>query len=317
MSSHCVRAISASAFHTLGFIRKPRLCRLSRRGPPHQCAYFRAKKGIEHEFVLVSFGSGNTTSWMRIERAARSKRSAVRPRWDSAGPLFSGVPPLDTISFSTERNDLVLIHDVELASITIRRTASSSSCSGMFVRELSEHFAVTANDSPEYVLWSTNCRFFARRTMINIVVHLGVSHPSTVELRRGGKTPEELSIATFLSLMQAERFGGSALVGPRALIGRVKTLLYIASARGHNPSQALTWIEEALATLGTLLAQVSGVPANLKWLRSDCLVAKCQMLCDLELYEESFLLSQEALKLVEPDERSLGEFRLQYDNLSS
>lgn len=146
--------------------------------------------------------------------------------------------------------------------------------------------------------------------MINIAVRLGVSHPTTVELCRGGKLPEELP--TFLSLMQAERFGGSALVGPRALIGRVKTLLYIASTRGHNRSQALRWVEEAITVLNTLPAQVLSVPANLKWLRSDCLVTKCHILCDLGQYEQSFLLSQEALELVEPDEQSLGEFKSQW-----
>lgn len=260
---------------------------------------FRGRRGIEHEFVLISFGKdGVPTSWLRAERAARAKTSLVQPQWDSFGPLFTGVTPLDTISFSVNKGDLVSSRDVELATLFFDASRRGP-VSGMYVREVSEHFAATVTDSPDYVLWSTNCRFFARKTLINVAVRFGLSHPSEVKLLWGGQIVD--SLEGFLARLQAERFGGSALVGNQAAVARVKTLIYIASAGGPEHMNALQAINEALAIVDSFPDVLEGLPANLKWLRSDCYAEKSRALDGLGLYEEAYQVSRMAVDLVAPN----------------
>lgn len=206
-------------------------------GPVISAHLYRGKRGLEHEFVLISFGhDSKPTSWLRAERAARAKTSALHPRWDSFGPLFSGVPPLDTISFAASKDDLISLRDLELATLVII-AGQMTTLTGMFIRELSEHFAATVNESPDYILWSANCRFFARRTMINIAVRLGTSHPDSVKHLWGKDLI--VSLPYFLEMLQAERFGGSALIGIPATLSRVRTLLMLLRLTGRIISQLL------------------------------------------------------------------------------
>lgn len=274
-------------------------------GPVMSAHLFRGKRGIEHEFVLVSFGdpkSHNPTSWLRAERTARAKTSSLHPQWDMAGPLFSGVPPLDTISFSTSKSHLVSSYDVELASLTI--VGDSPLLSGIYIRELSHHFAATVNASPEYKLWSTNCRFFARRTLINLAVRLALSQMAQVHHVWSSKG--NLELQEFLSKLQAERFGGSALIGLPATIGRVKTLLYMADVDSQNHLDAINAMNEALGILDSLPAVDGDTPINLIWLRSDCMAAKARALYNLGLYEECYVVSSQATDLVRPESNVHG-----------
>jgi hypothetical protein len=282
-------------------------------GPVISVHLFRGRRGIEHEFVLISFGNdGVPASWLRAERAPRAKTSPMHPQWDSFGPLFTGVAPLDTISFSANKGDLVSSRDIELATLFLdwrQRTPMS----GMYVREVSEHFAATVNDSPDYVLWSTNCRFFARKTLINVAVRFGLSHPSEVRHIWGGQNVG--SLEEFLVRLQAERFGGSALVGPQAAVARVKTLIYVASAGSPDHVDALRAIDEALAILDSLPEELEDFSVNLKWLRSDCFAEKSRALDNLGLYEESYQVSRTAVDLVAPDSRDVfGESHTIYSH---
>lgn len=267
-------------------------------GPVISVHLFRGRRGIEHEFVLISFGNdGAPTSWLRAERAARPKTS-LQPRWDSFGPLFTGVAPLDTISFSANKSDLVSSRDIELAALFVD-SRQRTPMSGMYVREVSEHFAATVDDSPDYVLWSTNCRFFARRTLINVAVRFDLSHPSEVRHTWSGQNIH--SLEEFFARLQAERFGGSALMGPQASVARVKTLIYIASAGGPDHVDALRAINEALAILDSFPQESEDFSANLKWLWSNCFAEKSRALDNLGLYEESYQVSRMAVDLVAPD----------------
>jgi len=283
-------------------------------GPVISVHLFRGRRGIGHEFVLISFGNdGVPTSWLRAERAARAKTSPAQPRWDSFGPLFAGVAPLDTISFSGNKGDLVSTRDIELANLLLdpdHRTPVS----GMYIREVSEHFAATVNDSPDYVLWSTNCRFFARRTLINVAVRFGLSHPAEVRHVWDGQNVD--SLEEFLAKLQAERFGGAALIGQHAAVARVRTLIYIASSGGPGHVDALRAINEALDILDSFPEVREDANVNLRWLRSDCYAEKSRALDNLGLYEESYHVSRMAVELSTPDDRGVfGESHTHYSRV--
>lgn len=260
---------------------------------------FRGKRGIEHEFVLISFSSSSNISWLRAERAARAKTSTLHPRWDSFGPLFSGVPPLDTLSFSTHKAHLITSKDIELASVLIY-DENGPPLSGMFVRELSEQFAATVNDSPDYQLWSTNCRYFARRSIINITARFTVTSPTSVKHIWRGKEMSDLP--TFLSKLQDERFGGSVLVGYRASIAKIKTLIHATSANTIDHTGAVKAMDDSLTLIDTLNFDDRKYTVNLTWLRTDCLTAKANALSALGLYEEAYVVAREAIELIRPQD---------------
>ena len=257
---------------------------------------FRSLRGLEHEFVLISFvdAQDQSTSWVRVERAARAKRSRLRPQLDSFGPLMGGVAPLDSISFGISKDDLHSKRDVELASITIETPSVQSNTTGVltgiYVRELAEQLASIVDDSPEYRLWSTNCRFFARRTMINLTTRFTVHQNTSVTYKWGGLDVKTL--ADFLVHLQAERFGGSPLVGLGATIANIRTFLHVATVDSNRYNDALDAINNALSLFETLPSHTS---RELTALKVDCLEAKARALDNLGLYEESYRICGEAV----------------------
>lgn len=131
---------------------------------------FRSRKApFYHEYIVISFGSAPALSWLRLERAARVKRGGLlRPQKDSSGPLARGVVVRESGSFSSRLSRLSNNSD-EWAGILFTPSDSEHSGPRIFIRELVQQIVHTSLTNPDYQLFTANCRWFARRSFVNIM----------------------------------------------------------------------------------------------------------------------------------------------------
>ena len=207
---------------------------------------FREPSVIHHEFMLVCFKrEGVAESWVRVERAARFKRMKFMPQPDSLGPVFGGVDLRESISFGTSKEQL-RGDAAELASLIIR-PRSTTSWSTIQIDELASQLSDASSADPQYRLFSANCRWFARRSLLS-VAQRSDAQGSSLEIRWGDGLIDLLGLEEKL---RVDPFGGRQLGGTRADEIRAANLLNIARTdlSGFDVVQARVLATRALSIL--------------------------------------------------------------------
>jgi hypothetical protein len=139
--------------------------------------------------------------------------------------------------------------------------------------------------------------------MINIAMRFQVHQDLTARYCWGDQAEEPLE--EFLSLLQAERFGGSPLIGVGGTIAHIRTLLHVASVDSNRHEEALQAMDQALALLDAIDIK------DLVGLKVDCLEAKARALEHLERHEGAYVVCLEAMRVMRVPSAAFGETILQ------
>ncbi|KAF8308839.1 TPR-like protein [Clavulina sp. PMI_390] len=173
---------------------------------------FRSKKSpFHHEFLVVGFGDDgeDITSWIRIERGARMRNGSSGPivGVHSSGPVLGDVKARETVSFSSSKATLSVNAD-ELAKAILSAPTTLPIHIGGILNQIQS----TSNSNEMYQLFSTNCRWYSRRSFINVLQWCDAAHIPATLLWKGTTT----SLGFIRGKLEKERFGGSKLVDLRA-----------------------------------------------------------------------------------------------------
>lgn len=221
----------------IGYMRSTHLFR-SRSAPLH------------HEFTLVCYGRpGIADSWVRVERSARHKAHALIPQLDSFGPIFGGVELRESVSFSSQMSDLNENAD-ELCSVTT--LAAVDFTDHMLISEFAAQLAETSSADPLYRLFTANCRWFARRSILSIAQRLTTIRAVDSIYWKGQSVDAEELGARLLN----DRFGGRQLAGTRGIEIRASGFINLSrtSLIAHRYSSAIEQGHKALKLLETIEA---------------------------------------------------------------
>ncbi|KAF8314796.1 hypothetical protein DL93DRAFT_2227875 [Clavulina sp. PMI_390] len=232
-------------------------------GPMKSAHLFRSKAApLHHEFALICFGSpGLSDSWLRVERAARRKVTRVLVQSDSFGPLFGGANLRETLTFGTRMEDLCEDAD-ELASVYALPPTDISPgfnvAGHLHISEIAAQFSETTSADPLYQLFSANCRWFARRTVLSVAQRLqSLGVVGTIRWKARDVTSEVLA-----TKLLNDWFGGRQMAGTRGLEIRASNLLNITRTLllDHLYIEAISRAREALSLLESIQA-----PSKAQW----------------------------------------------------
>jgi tetratricopeptide (TPR) repeat protein len=212
---------------------------------------FRSRSApLHHEFTLVCYGRpGIADSWVRVERAARHKAHALMPQLDSFGPIFGGVELRESVSFASQMEDLNENAD-ELCSVTT--LAEADFTDHMLISEFAAQLNETSSADPLYRLFSANCRWFARRSILSIAHRLTVIRAvESIHWKGQSIDAEELG-----AKLLDDRFGGRQLAGTRGIEIRASGFINLArtSLIAHRYSSTIEQGHKALKLLETIEA---------------------------------------------------------------
>lgn len=170
--------------------------------------YRETKAPLHHEFAIISLGKTpeNTTSWLRVERAARFKTRWHKLESDSLGPLLGGVKLRESISFASTKQALLYEEADELAFVA--RSAEACSTDPLRLKGLIQIFNSVSTASPVYQLLTYNCRWFARQMCLSVALRFDtiVKGQSTVIWR-----DNVISYDDFAKNIVKDPFGGRPL----------------------------------------------------------------------------------------------------------
>ncbi|KAF8305191.1 hypothetical protein DL93DRAFT_2172695 [Clavulina sp. PMI_390] len=176
---------------------------------------FREQGVIHHEFVLICFGgAGVVSSWVRFERAARIKNHWHRVQLDSSGPVVGGATLRETVTYSISKEALITPKAERLGFVS--RTAVTDAKAStplnneMLLAELGHQLQVTSGVYPKYKLFSANCRWFARRILLNFAQRLVVVAPFDNAI---WWAEQQVSYGELYKKLKKEPFGGDILEG--------------------------------------------------------------------------------------------------------
>ncbi|KAF8308840.1 TPR-like protein [Clavulina sp. PMI_390] len=208
---------------------------------------FRSKKApFHHEFLVAGFGdeAQEMTSWIRMERGARMRGGSSGPMtgMQSSGPLLGGVGARETISFS-ESKAALCDNANELAKIVLAAPATFP----IFIVAMTHQAQSTSNSNGKYQLFTTNCRWYSRRTFLNILQWCDVAHIPALPTWKGTETTLEF----IQKKLEKERFGGSKLVDLRAKGLDHRNLLALATARQESIPLSRAVLDPLLESLMT------------------------------------------------------------------
>lgn len=171
---------------------------------------FRERNLLHHEFLVVAFSGGTEQeSWLRVERAADMGKWKFLPRAASVGPIIGGAKLRENASFGSSKSSLILNAD-ELASVTIDSISDPSSVLRLLVDDFARQLSNNSDSSAKYRLFSENCRWFARRSLLNVMEHgFGKGVTLFYEWARSPSSHESLA-----AKLRDDPFGGRQLTGP-------------------------------------------------------------------------------------------------------
>lgn len=256
---------------------------------------FRETGGIHHEFVLIRLGGvGITSSWLRIERAARFKQHWHRLQLDSFGPVFAGVALRESVSFGRSKAELLFQQADEIGSIEIvpeRYVASAP----LYLAELVDQIRNISDTSPLYHLLTHNCRWFARQTLLTLAQRQNRLAPGSFKVLWHDMPSSYSDLSRMVS---RDRFGGRPVEGKEGAWIHALSLCRAADAfrlSGRN--------EEALAlcaeTLPAMSSMVRSKPTDKrKSILTGCLLIKQVALQHLNRSEESIIALQEVVNVI-------------------
>lgn len=182
---------------------------------------------LHHEYVLMCFHEKEgRESWLRAERAARFKRHHLQG--DSFGPIIGGAVLRETITVASNKAELT--SGDEIATIDLLSAApAGNTIQGQYVLSVYLKDAVTilsANSaaSDKYRLFSENCRWFARRSMLSLLERLSESGSTAVHTWRSAHT-DSVALAKAL---RHEWAGGKQLDGWKSALINASNLRRLA-----------------------------------------------------------------------------------------
>ncbi|KAF8308841.1 hypothetical protein DL93DRAFT_2158790 [Clavulina sp. PMI_390] len=209
---------------------------------------FRGEKApFHHEFIIAGFGHDGqeVTNWIRVERGAQLQDgiSGSMSGFQLSGPLLSGVEARETISFSTSKADLSITAK-ELAKVAFPAPTTLP----IFFRNWLHQVQTTGWSNLKYQLFTTNCRWYARRSFINILQWCYVGHIPAIAMWKGTVT----SLEALHGKLKAERFGGSKLDDLRAKGLDHRILLAIAMSEQNSTPLSRAVLDPFLESLPTM-----------------------------------------------------------------
>ena len=160
-------------------------------GAIREVLMFRQAGYLHHEYVLVAFGGAETKeSWLRAERAA-----AVYKKLPNIGtllnPIVGGADLRQTIKFSPSKIALTKKEDTEYVSIVVDTPLPSSSPKQIHLNELGTQFVQVSTTSDRYLLFTENCRWFARRNILSIIERLSEAKVGFYTTWHGQRCPDK------------------------------------------------------------------------------------------------------------------------------
>jgi tetratricopeptide (TPR) repeat protein len=271
-----------ASLRQIGGVRGVRLYR-HRRAPLH------------HEFAIISFGNGHDSeSWMRVERAAALRSRWFSPRMDSSGPFIGGAKLRETISYATRMESLIIGAD-ELACVT-PDLEKIDSLSLMPLNEFAVQLQITSDTCGRYKLLTSNCRWFARRIVLNFAERMKSQGPHyRISWAQSPSSFDELD-----RNLREEPFGGRQLGGRKNVQLNAANLTITAWNLLRNRGlidQAIDHVNKAVAILETL--------DDVKKERDQYLVSIAHHILGMALMDrgsflEALIASKKALEIIEP-----------------
>ncbi|KIY45204.1 hypothetical protein FISHEDRAFT_61372 [Fistulina hepatica ATCC 64428] len=218
-------------------------------GEIRSIALFREHNLLEHEYVLVEFGGPHiASSFVIAERAAQLQTWIERLPFGSVGPILNGAPLRETITINGSRERMLAARcaATELASVHLPQDISSHPNdwgAHMPVSELTKQLSAVTTLYPQYLLFSANCRWFARRIVLGFV-HRLLQRPSAAASfywQHKSVTPEVLRRE-----LDQDPFGGRSLSSSDVLIMAEQQLSDAETLRGDPALVSLRSVEVML-----------------------------------------------------------------------
>lgn len=133
---------------------------------------------------------------------------------DSSGPIIGGATLRETVTYSISKEALITPKAERLGFVS--RTAATDAKANiplnneMLIAELGHQLRVITGVYPKYKLFSANCRWFARRILLNFAQRLVALAPfyQTILWRERQVSYQELH-----RKLEKEPFGGDVLEG--------------------------------------------------------------------------------------------------------
>ncbi|KAF9511187.1 hypothetical protein BS47DRAFT_1197575 [Hydnum rufescens UP504] len=111
-------------------------------------------------------GSGQREPPISTSSQAKPVKAAI------IDAIVGGAVLRQTITFSRLKNDLTSSEDTEFVSIVVDTPLPSSSPRHIHLNELGTQFVQVSTTSNRYLLFTENCRWFARRNVLSIIQRL-------------------------------------------------------------------------------------------------------------------------------------------------
>lgn len=142
---------------------------------------------------------------------------------------------------------------------------------------------------------ASNCRYFARRVILNFAQRLRKIH--TLQSKSSITLGHiDVSYNKLAEKIQEERFGGSQLVGEKGVLSQAESTLGLAHNHAvlSRNADALQFCDEAV----TLLESLPQGDTSSSALTGRCYTLKCETLRKLERFEDAYAAGQKACDLL-------------------
>jgi hypothetical protein len=128
---------------------------------PCRAVYLYQRKNIlsRHEYLIFGFGVETPTNWCRVDRVASPGQGR--------GALTESSSP-ELICFATSKSALMSPESEELGAIIVDLPKDRPGL--IFIGECNRYMRQSVLDFPETTLFSANIAYFARCTMISLVI---------------------------------------------------------------------------------------------------------------------------------------------------
>lgn len=228
-------------------------------GVLHSASLHRESGYLHHEYVLMCFyEKGGRESWLRAERAARFKRHHLQG--DSFGPIIGGAVLRETITVASNKAELTSgdeIASIDLSSaIPAGDTIQGQYHLSVYFKDAIRILSANSAASDKYRLFSENCRWFARRTMLSLLERLSESGSTAVHTWRSGR----IDSVALASVLHHEWAGGKQLDGWKSALINASNLRRLARSAivDRRFDAAITFCNAALDRLKTVPKGESG-----------------------------------------------------------
>ncbi|KAF8330391.1 uncharacterized protein EI90DRAFT_3060582 [Cantharellus anzutake] len=207
---------------------------------------FRETDPIHHEYAIFGLQESSFSSWLRVERAARFKDRRHRLQADMFDPLFKGTPLRQQLWLGASKEDIISPNGREILVLSIHDPDTAR----LSLQELTHQISESSAISDIYLLFTENCRWFARRNILSLGERMRMMN-HLISLSWKGKEADPGGLA---SLLGKDPNGGWQLGGTKGAYLQADSLVEaarVALSQGR-PREAIPFAEEALSLLEPL-----------------------------------------------------------------